>query len=69
MLTLAHPQRHFDIVTSEDVAEFPELFGAIGDAYFARRMSDEALNVYLQLTDNEEVRPLFHPRPSQALVD
>ncbi|GAA5855355.1 hypothetical protein JCM9279_001694 [Rhodotorula babjevae] len=51
---LDEAQRHFDIVTSEDVAEFPELFGAIGDAYFARRMSDEALNVYLLLTDNEE---------------
>lgn len=69
VLTLAHPQRHFDIVTSEDVAEFPELFGAIGDAYFARRMSDEALNVYLQLTDNEEVRRLSLPRTSQTLAD
>ncbi|KPV77040.1 uncharacterized protein RHOBADRAFT_52003 [Rhodotorula graminis WP1] len=51
---LDEAQRHFDIVTSEDAAEFPELFGAIGDSYFARRMCDEALNVYLQLTDNEE---------------
>ncbi|GAA5898643.1 hypothetical protein JCM8208_004721 [Rhodotorula glutinis] len=51
---LDEAQRHFEIVTSEDVAEFPELFGAIGDAYFARRMCDEALNVYLQLADNEE---------------
>ncbi|GJN87835.1 hypothetical protein Rhopal_000790-T1 [Rhodotorula paludigena] len=47
-------QHHFAIVTSEDVAEFPELFGAIGDAYFARKMYDEAFDVYRMLAENEE---------------
>ncbi|GAA6054995.1 hypothetical protein JCM3770_000484 [Rhodotorula araucariae] len=50
----AEAQRHFDIVTSEDVAEFPELFGAIGEAYFKGRMYEDALAIYHQMSDNEE---------------
>ncbi|ORY54996.1 hypothetical protein BCR35DRAFT_284512 [Leucosporidium creatinivorum] len=39
-------QRHFAIVLQEDVAEFPELFGAIGDSYYNRKMYDDALDVF-----------------------
>ncbi|BGP45304.1 transcription factor TFIIIC subunit tfc4 [Rhodotorula kratochvilovae] len=47
-------QHHFDIVTAEEVAEFPELFGAIGEAYFNGRMFEDALAIYHQMSDNEE---------------
>lgn len=48
-------QHHFDIVTSEDVAQFPELFGAIGEAFYERKMYDSALDVYQLMAENEEV--------------
>ncbi|GAA6030008.1 hypothetical protein JCM8097_009212 [Rhodosporidiobolus ruineniae] len=47
-------QRHFDIVTGEDVAEFPELFGAIGEAFYERGMYENALEVYQLIAENEE---------------
>ncbi|TKA57180.1 hypothetical protein B0A53_01136 [Rhodotorula sp. CCFEE 5036] len=47
-------QHHFDIVTSEDVAQFPELFGAIGQAFYDRKMYDSALDVYQLMAENEE---------------
>jgi hypothetical protein len=53
-------QHHFDIVTSEDVAQFPELFGAIGQAFYDRKMYDSALDVYQLMAENEEVGPFFH---------
>lgn len=42
---------------SEDVAQFPELFGAIGEAFFERKMYDSALEVYHAIAESEEVRP------------
>lgn len=48
-------QRHFDIVLAEDVAQFPELFGAIGEAYYERKMYNEAIDVYMLMAENEEV--------------
>ncbi|KAI5479718.1 transcription factor TFIIIC complex subunit Sfc4 [Pseudohyphozyma bogoriensis] len=47
-------QRHFEIVLDEDVTEFPELFGAIADAYFELGMHTEALDVYQDMAENEE---------------
>ncbi|GAA5826171.1 hypothetical protein JCM11251_007193 [Rhodosporidiobolus azoricus] len=47
-------QRHFEYVVSEDVAQFPELFGAIGDAYYERGMYDAALDVFQLIAENEE---------------
>lgn len=49
-------QRHFAIVLDEDVAEFPELFGAVADAYLEKRMYTEALEVYQDMAENDEVR-------------
>ncbi|BGP05258.1 transcription factor TFIIIC subunit tfc4 [Rhodotorula toruloides] len=46
--------RHFDIVLAEDVAQFPELFGAIGEAYYERKMYNEAIDVYMLMAENEE---------------
>lgn len=40
---------------AEDVAQFPELFGAIGEAYCDRKMYDSALDVYQLMAENEEV--------------
>lgn len=53
-------QHHFDIVTSEDVAQFPELFGAIGEAFYERKMYDSALDVYQLMAENEEVGLFSH---------
>ncbi|GAA5929194.1 hypothetical protein JCM10213_005007 [Rhodosporidiobolus nylandii] len=50
----AEAQQHFDIVTSEDVAMYPELFGAIGEAYYERARFDKALEIYSLIADNEE---------------
>ncbi|GAA6000915.1 hypothetical protein JCM10207_004717 [Rhodosporidiobolus poonsookiae] len=47
-------QHHFDIVTSEDVSQFPELFGAIGEAFYDRGMYEQALDVYQLIAENEE---------------
>lgn len=48
-------QRHFRIVLQEDVAEFPELFGTMGDAYVARNMYDDALDTFQLMAECEEV--------------
>ncbi|GAA5974117.1 hypothetical protein JCM11641_003446 [Rhodosporidiobolus odoratus] len=47
-------QRHFDIVCMEDVAQFPELFGAIGEAFYDRGMYENALDVYQLIAEHEE---------------
>ncbi|GAA5902958.1 hypothetical protein JCM6882_009654 [Rhodosporidiobolus microsporus] len=47
-------QRHFEYVLAEDVAQFPELFGAIGDAYYERAMYEAALDVFQLIAENEE---------------
>lgn len=49
-------QRHFAIILEEDVAEFPELFGAVADAYLDKGMHTEALEVYQDIAEDEEVR-------------
>ncbi|KWU45778.1 TPR-like protein [Rhodotorula sp. JG-1b] len=54
LMQLEEAQHHFDIVTSEDVAQFPELFGAIGEAFYERKMYDSALDVYQLMAENEE---------------
>ncbi|GAA5873300.1 hypothetical protein JCM3774_005935 [Rhodotorula dairenensis] len=54
LLQYEEAQHHFDIVTSEDVAQFPELFGAIGEAFYDRKMYDSALDVYQLMAENEE---------------
>ena len=54
-LTRASSQRHFAVVLQEDVAEFPELFGTMGDAYFNRKMYDDALDTFQIMAENEEV--------------
>ncbi|BGP22119.1 transcription factor TFIIIC subunit tfc4 [Rhodotorula toruloides] len=46
--------RHFDIVLAEDVAQFPELFGAIGEAYYERKMYNEAIDVYTLMVEHPE---------------
>jgi general transcription factor 3C polypeptide 3 (transcription factor C subunit 4) len=51
---LAHSQRHFEILFYEDVSYFPELFGAVAQAYFDRKMYDQALDVYQLIAENEE---------------
>lgn len=51
-------QRHFAIVLQEDVAEFPELFGAIGDSYYHRKMYDDALDVFQIMAECEDVSRL-----------
>lgn len=56
MLTACCFKSHFAIVLQEDVAEFPQLFGAIADAYFDDKMYAEALEVYQDMAENEEVR-------------
>ena len=48
-------QTHFNVVLAEDVGEFPELFGAVADAYFDAKMYHEALDVYQDLAENDEV--------------
>ncbi|KAM0750023.1 TPR-like protein [Meredithblackwellia eburnea MCA 4105] len=47
-------QIHFGIALREDVSEFPELFGAIADAYLESKMFSEALDVYQDMAENEE---------------
>lgn len=52
-------QHHFNIVLEEDVAEFPELYGAVADSYFGKGMFNEALDVYQDMAENEDVSPGF----------
>ncbi|POY73527.1 hypothetical protein BMF94_3464 [Rhodotorula taiwanensis] len=54
LVQLDEAQHHFEIVMSEDVAQFPELFGAIGEAFFERKMYDSALEVYHAIAESEE---------------
>ncbi|GAA5979094.1 hypothetical protein JCM10908_002802 [Rhodotorula pacifica] len=54
LVQVEEAQHHFDIVTAEDVAQFPELFGAIGEAFYERKMYDSALDVYQLMAENEE---------------
>lgn len=37
------------------MAEFPELYGAVADAYFDAKMYSEALEVYQDMAENDEV--------------
>jgi hypothetical protein len=50
---------HFEIVMEEDVEEFPEFFQAIGDAYLEKKMYFEALDLYMDLAESEEVSLSF----------
>ncbi|GAA5850743.1 hypothetical protein JCM8547_009077 [Rhodosporidiobolus lusitaniae] len=47
-------QRHFEILYAEEAAHFPELFGAVGQAFFDRKMYAEALDVYQFMAENED---------------
>ena len=60
------PQHHFKIVLEEDVAEFPELFGAVADSYFDAKMFSDALDVYQDMAENEDVRRSVLPFSSVA---
>ncbi|SGZ05942.1 BQ5605_C031g10903 [Microbotryum silenes-dioicae] len=46
-------KRHFAIVLQENVADFPELWGAIGDAYFERDMFEDALEIFQEMAEDE----------------
>lgn len=48
-------KRHFDLMLEEDVRDYPELFDAVGDAYFARAMYDKALEMFTVISECEEV--------------
>lgn len=52
-------QYHFDVILQEDVAEFPELYGAVADAYFEKKFFAEALNVYQEMATNDDVSQIF----------
>ncbi|GAA6062994.1 hypothetical protein JCM10212_004976 [Sporobolomyces blumeae] len=47
-------QRHFELVLDEDVAQFPELFDAIGDAYVQKGMPDKALEMFTVIAECDE---------------
>ncbi|GAA5921558.1 hypothetical protein JCM1841_000569 [Sporobolomyces salmonicolor] len=47
-------QRHFDLVLEEDVSQFPELFGAIGEAYYENKMFEHALEVFQLMAECDE---------------
>jgi general transcription factor 3C polypeptide 3 (transcription factor C subunit 4) len=47
--------KHFEIISNEtDVVDFPELFDAIGDAFFTLNYAERALDFYMFLTEREE---------------
>ncbi|GAA5886248.1 hypothetical protein JCM5296_003537 [Sporobolomyces johnsonii] len=47
-------QRHFELVFEEDVSQFPELFGAIGEAYYENKMFEHALEVFQLIAECDE---------------
>ncbi|KAK4700486.1 general transcription factor 3C polypeptide 3 (transcription factor C subunit 4), partial [Phenoliferia sp. Uapishka_3] len=60
-------QRHFAIFLQENVAEFPELFGAVADAYYEAKMFSEALDVYQEMAENDETNgPLVWMKVAQC---
>jgi len=48
-------KRHFDLMLEEDVASFPELFDAVGDAYCEKGMYEKALEMFAVMAECEEV--------------
>lgn len=49
-------QVHFDIIRQRDIMDIPDVYGEIADAYFDRSQWEEALEVYKEMSENEEVR-------------
>ena len=49
---------HFDIVRRLPVGDYPELFGSIADHYFEKKMYDEAVEVYQEMCQDENVSAL-----------
>ena len=54
ILSASKPQRHFALVLRESVAEFPELYGAVADAYHSREMWTDAIEVYQDMAEDED---------------
>lgn len=48
-------QIHFDVVRQMDVADNPEYFGEIADGYYDKNMWTEALEVYHDMSECEDV--------------
>lgn len=47
---------HFEILRQRDIMDIPDVYGEIADAYFDRSQWEEALEVYKEMSENEEVR-------------
>ena len=46
-------RRHFDRLTDLDPAEYPTIFGEVGDCFYENKMWAEALDVFTDLATNE----------------
>lgn len=51
-------QIHFDILRAGDVVDNPEAWGEIADGYFEKKMWPEAMEVYYDMSECEEVGSL-----------
>lgn len=61
-------QIHFDIVRQTDVADHPEAYGEIADAYFDKKLWTDALDVFYDLSEFDEVSTRWRlPPPANHL--